>query len=132
MSELTEKQRSDLIQAAHQARPNAYAPFSKFFVGAALLADDGKIYQGVNVENSSYGLTICAERSAATTAVTAGAKSILATAVVSDGGASPCGACRQFLYEFGPDMQIILIDAQSDAGPKTVALKELLPDGFRL
>lgn len=132
MPSLSKAQRDQLIQAAVAAAPNAYAPFSNFRVGAALLGDDGQIYPGVNVENSSYGLTICAERSAAVSAITAGAKKIAAVAVVSPGGAKPCGACRQFLYEFGPEMTVLLVDSDNPTESIEVSLEDLLPGGFRL
>lgn len=92
-----------LVAAAWQAREVAYAPYSKFAVGAALLATDGRIFLGCNVENISYGLTNCAERVAIGAAVAAGARKFVAVAVVADTGVpiSPCGACRQVLAEFG-------------------------------
>ena len=92
-----------LVEAAWQAREAAYAPYSKFAVGAALLAKDGRIFLGCNVENISYGLTNCAERVAIGAAVAAGVREFLAVAVVADTGVpiSPCGACRQVLAEFG-------------------------------
>lgn len=92
-----------LVEAAWQARDNAYAPYSNFHVGAALLAADGRIFSGCNVENISYGLTNCAERVAIGAAVAAGVREFLAVAVVADTivPISPCGACRQVLAEFG-------------------------------
>ncbi|MEO0017847.1 MAG: hypothetical protein RLZZ522_1130 [Verrucomicrobiota bacterium] len=92
-----------LVAAAWQAREHAYAPYSKFRVGAAVLAPDGRVFVGCNVENLSYGLTQCAERVAIGTAVAAGARDLVAVAVVADTGVpiSPCGACRQVLAEFG-------------------------------
>ena len=92
-----------LVEVAWQAREAAYAPYSNFSVGAALLADDGRVFTGCNVENISYGLTNCAERVAVGAAVAAGAREFLAVAVVADTGVpiSPCGACRQVLAEFG-------------------------------
>lgn len=132
MSDLTEDQQTKLIEACLAAQANAYAPFSKFYVGAAVLDDRGQITLGVNVENSSYGLTICAERTAATGAVAAGAKQIRAVAIATTGAAGPCGACRQFLYEFGPDMPVLLVDSDSGELQKTHVLSELLPIGFRL
>lgn len=125
-------QRQALVAAALAARGRAYAPFSGFHVGAALLDEQGRVFPGVNVENSSYGLTICAERSAAVAAVTAGAKRFEAVAVATSGGAAPCGACRQFLYEFGPACVVLLVDSDTGAVVRTVALEELLPQGFRL
>lgn len=125
------EQLTDLVAQARDACSSAYAPYSKFHVGAALLCEDGRVFRGVNVENSSYGLTICAERTAAVTAVAAGATRFNAIAIASPGGASPCGACRQFLYEFG-EMTVLLTDTDIDAAPRVVTLAELLPDGFRL
>jgi cytidine deaminase len=123
---------SDLIAAARNAQSNAYAPFSNFKVGAALLTDDDKVFTGANVENSSYGLTNCAERSAVFTAVSAGQRKFKRLAVFSSCSppASPCGACRQVLYEFAPELEII---CANDKGETTkFKLNELLPAGFRL
>ena len=100
----------ELIAAALEARNKAYCPYSNFPVGAALLADSGKVYSGVNLENASYGLTICAERAAVSTAVTAGERKFAAMAVVVKGGGSPCGACRQVLYEFSPTLRVLMAD----------------------
>jgi cytidine deaminase len=119
----------DLMGRAHEARKNAYAPYSRFLVGAAVVTDRG-VFTGANVENASYGLSICAERVAASSAVAAGARRIDAVAVTSSatGPASPCGACRQFLYEFGPQMTVV---AEGTSGErKTWRLSELLSDGF--
>jgi cytidine deaminase len=123
---------SDLIAAAKNAQSNAYAPFSNFKVGAALLTEDEKVFTGANVENSSYGLTNCAERSAVFTAVSAGQRKFKRIAVYSSCSppASPCGACRQVLYEFAPELEII---CANDKGEITkFKLNELLPAGFRL
>ncbi len=97
-----------LLSAAWQVRENAYAPYSRFTVGAALLTDDGRIFTGCNVENISFGLTVCAERGAVFAAVSAGARRFRALAVVSDSRepVSPCGACRQVLAEFGDELPI--------------------------
>jgi cytidine deaminase len=122
-----------LEQLAHSARSvqqHAYAPASRFRVGAAVLADDGRIFSGCNVENASYGLTICAERAAVFTAVANGVRAIRAVAVVTDlvDPARPCGACRQVLAEFGPSMQVVLLGS---AGSQLVtSLERLLPDPF--
>jgi cytidine deaminase len=119
----------DLMARARAAREHAYAPFSRFRVGAAVSTDRG-IFSGANVENASYGLSICAERVAASTAVAAGARRIHAVAVTSSAAwpASPCGACRQFLYEFGPDVTVV---SEGTEGTRKVwALSELLVDGF--
>jgi cytidine deaminase len=120
----------DLVARAHAARERAYAPYSRFFVGAAVRTGDGRVFDGANVENASYGLSICAERVAAATAIAAGERRIEAIAVV--GGsvrpAAPCGACRQFLFEFNPDMLVV---SESPAGDrKEWRLSDLLLDGF--
>jgi len=122
----------ELIDAARQVQKNAYAPFSGFKVGAAILAKDGQIFTGVNVENSSYGLTICAERSAIGKAVTAGCNKFAKIVVYSNSSppATPCGACRQVLYEFSPDMQVICVNNQNEIN--RYELSQLLPEGFRL
>jgi cytidine deaminase len=122
-----------LLKAAREATKNAYAPYSRFRVGAALLTTKGDIVTGCNVENASYGLTICAERNAIFSAVAAlGPKvSICAIAVINDKNlpCSPCGACRQVIYEFGPDAMVLFPTA--DGWEKT-AITNLLPHGFRL
>ena len=121
-----------LIRLAREVRANAYAPFSKFSVGAALLADNGKTYTGVNVENSSFGLTICAERTAAGAAVSDGARRFDVIAVASPGGHSPCGACRQFLSEFTDgSLRVLLVDSEKQDGYEELKLAELLPKSFR-
>lgn len=117
-----------LVQAATAARRGAYAPYSDFAVGAALLTASGQVYAGCNVENASYGLTICAERVAAFKAVCAGERDWIAMAVVSSGAASPCGACRQVLREFGPDLVVIIAD--TDGHWRRVTMAELLPESF--
>lgn len=126
---LTESQRSDLIAAATAVRDNAYAPFSKFHVGAALLTDGGRMYLGCNVENISYGLTICAERFAIGAMVAAGDSKPVAIAIVTRGGGTPCGACRQVLAEFAPSLPILLVDADTGAVVET-DLAKLLPSQF--
>jgi len=121
-----------LIEAALAARERAYAPYSKFLVGAAVLAEDGTITSGANVENSSYGLTLCAERVAATAAVAEGARTLTAVAIATTGGASPCGACRQVLAEFGGAMDVVLVDVDNLANVRTTLLDQLLPEQFKL
>jgi cytidine deaminase len=122
-----------LLRAAQKAMKNAHAPYSKFRVGAAILLTNGKIFSGCNVENASYGMTNCAERTAIFSAVAElGPKiEIRAVTVVNDQGVpcSPCGACRQVIYEFGPDATIYFEGAD---GPKQSHITELLPEGFRL
>ncbi len=120
-----------LYRLAAQARQRAFAPFSHFRVGAALLAEDGRVFTGVNVESSSYGATICAERTALVKAVSEGAQRFCAIAIVCDEGAAwPCGICRQMLYEFSPTLLVITGDSEEDV--KIRWLCELLPEGFRL
>src|SRR4030088_1480572 len=127
--------RDQLIAAAHAATKHAHAPYSKFFVGAALLTADAKIFSGCNVENASYGLTICAERNAIFAAVAAsnvspqGKIAIQAIAVVNAQNVpcSPCGACRQVIAEFGRD---VIVFYQGESGMKQSTIAELLPDSF--
>ncbi len=122
----------DLVQAAIEVRQRAYAKYSQFLVGAAILAGDGKIYLGCNVENSSYGLTICAERAAVFNAVAAGQKQFQLLAVATAGGGTPCGACRQVLAEFAPELPIVLVDVDRPSDIVEVNLRELLPRAFKL
>jgi cytidine deaminase len=125
--------RKRLERAAAKVMKNAYAPYSNFHVGAAILLTNGKIFTGCNVENASYGMTNCAERTAIFSAVAElGPKTeIRAVAVANDHGVacSPCGACRQVIYEFGPDATVFF---QGKHGPKQAHITELLPEGFRL
>jgi len=124
--------RDRLIAAALAARQTAYAPYSRFNVGAALLAADGQIVAGANIENASYGLTICAERVAVLTAVAGGHQKFRALAVATSGGLSPCGACRQVLAEFCDDLLILLVDTDRAGAVTEARLAELLPNTFRL
>ena len=118
-----------LIAAALAVRGKAYAPFSRFLVGAALVTEDHQFFVGCNIENASYGATICAERVAGGTAIAAGKRAWIGLAVATTGGASPCGVCRQFLAEFAPEMPVLMIDVETgEMRSKTVA--ELLPDRF--
>jgi cytidine deaminase len=128
---LTAQRAQRLVTAAAAARRRAHAPYSKFRVGAALLASSGKIYTGVNVENASYGLTICAERVAVGNAVAAGERRFVAVAIVSPGAAMPCGACRQVLAEFG-DCAVLCADARDTRRIRVEMLSALLPAMFRL
>lgn len=125
--------RKKLERAAEKVMKNAHAPYSNFHVGAAILLADGKIFSGCNVENASYGMTNCAERTAIFSAVAKlGPKiEVRAVAVANDHGVacSPCGACRQVIYEFGPDAVVFY---QGRKGPKQSHITELLPEGFRL
>jgi cytidine deaminase len=125
--------RSRLLRSAKKVMKKAHAPYSKFRVGAAVLLSNGKVFSGCNVENASYGMTNCAERTAIFSAVAQlGPKiEIRAVAVVNDHGVpcSPCGACRQVIYEFGPDATIFFQGAE---GPKQAHITHLLPEGFRL
>jgi cytidine deaminase len=120
----------DLFVAAADARMRAHCPYSRFAVGAAVQVRSGDVFAGCNVENASYGLTICAERAAVCAAVAAGHKQIVAVAVVTSGGHSPCGACRQVLAEFGPTMDVVIVDADDPSRVRTTTLDKLLPEGF--
>src|SRR6201987_630627 len=124
--------RKKLERGAARVMKNAHAPYSKFRVGAAILLTNGRIFSGCNVENASYGMTNCAERTAIFSAVAElGPKiEIRAVAVTNDQDVpcAPCGACRQVIYEFGPDATIFF---QGANGPKQAHIRELLPEGFR-
>jgi cytidine deaminase len=130
---LSSAERDQLVEAAKQALQRSYAPYSNFHVGAAVLTDQGQIYTGCNVENASYGLTICAERSAIFTAVhkTHGKLVLRAVAVANRAQApcSPCGACRQVIAEFGDDVVVIF---QGKDGIQESTISDLLPATFRL
>jgi cytidine deaminase len=127
------QQNERLLGVARKAMKQAYAPYSQFRVGAALLTSKGEIYSGCNVENASYGLSNCAERTTIFTAIAQSGPqlNIRAIAVVNDQGVpcSPCGACRQVIYEFGPEAMVFF---QSSKGWKESHITELLPEGFRL
>ncbi len=126
---LTNKQRAKLLKLAQQAGASAYAPYSKYPVGAALLASSGKIFLGANVENAAYPDSICAERVAVFKAVTDGEKQFDAIAVVTRDGGTPCGSCRQVLAEFAPDA-VVLIANQNGEVVQETTVSELLPGAF--
>ena len=119
-----------LINLAVQASRNAYVPYSHFAVGAALECRDGTVFTGCNVENAALGSTICAERTAACKAISEGHRDFVRIAVYGDGEhyCYPCGACRQVLYEFGPDMEVVCLNKDNEE--KHLHIKELLPYGF--
>ena len=124
---------NDLIAAAQAAMKNAYSPYSKFKVGAALVTTKGEVFAGCNVENASYGMSNCAERTAIFSAVSKSVPrlQISAIAIVNDRNqpCAPCGACRQVIYEFGPTATVVFRGAK---GWKTLPITKLLPEGFRL
>jgi len=130
---ISAKQREQLVDAARQTMKNAYAPYSHFRVGAALLTAEGQLFSGCNVENASYGLTNCAERTAIFAAVAQSGPqlNIRAIVVANDQNVpcSPCGACRQVIYEFSPKATVVF---EGPRGWKQVAIAQLLPEGFRL
>jgi cytidine deaminase len=121
----------DLLHRARSAREHAYAPYSGFHVGAALLAEDGRIFTGVNVENASYGLTTCAERSAVVAAMSQGIRAFTAIAVTGPhdrAGTPPCGSCRQILHEINP--RLLVVTPGTEGEPVITPLTELLPGAF--
>lgn len=126
---LNDEIRKKLIELAQNARRWAYVPYSHYAVGAALLTRSGKIYDGVNVENSAYPTTICAERVAVFKAVSEGERSFEAIAVVTANGGSPCGSCRQVLAEFGLDTLVIVADQEGKVSME-MTVREMLPGAF--
>lgn len=122
-------QQEALIQQAQQAQTRAYCPYSNYSVGAVLLTGDGEMIQGANVENASYGLTICAERAAVFAAVSQGKQHFQAIVVSTRDGGTPCGACRQVLNEFNPHLKVITVDHQGAVVHNTT-LDQLLPSAF--
>ncbi len=126
---LTDEMCQKLVQAALDVRPRAYAPYSHYAVGAALLTRSGQIFTGVNVENSVYPLGICAERTAVFSAITAGEMDFIAIAVATSNGGTPCGACRQVLAEFGEAIEVLLANGEGRLVRQTT-VGELLPAAF--
>jgi len=126
---VTEEQIKSLIDAAIAASRNAYVPYSEYYVGAALLASDGSVYGGCNVENASYPATICAERTAFVKAVSEGQRDFEAIAVVTRNGGSPCGICRQVMHELAPNLRVFIADLDGAIYADTT-IGELLPDCF--
>lgn len=127
---LTEEEKGKLIQKAQQIRQNAYAPYSGYQVGAALLTKAGNVYTGANVENAAYPATMCAERVALFSAVAAGERAFEALVVATRNGGTPCGSCRQALSEFGLDTQVILVAEGGEIKQETT-VGDLLPGAFR-
>ena len=118
----------ELIALASKARNKAYAPYSNYQVGAALLTASGTVYAGCNVENAAYSLTICAEQVAVVKALSEGERDFVAIAVVTEDGGTPCGACRQVLNEHAPDIRVLIADASGKY--EICSLRELLPRAF--
>jgi len=119
-----------LIEAARRAQAQAYAPYSSFAVGAAVLGADGRVFLGCNVENSSFGLTVCAERNAVAATLVAGTRPAAVAVVVNGKTVAPCGACRQVLAEFDPGMPVVLASTTHDSH-EVMSLAALLPGAFR-
>lgn len=126
---LSDEQRDKLISLAQEVRKNAYAPYSNYAVGSALLTDSGAFYEGANVENAAYSTSICAERSAIFNAVSNGERKIVALAVVTHNAGSPCGACRQVLSEFGEDVLVLTVNEKGEVILET-SLRDFLPHSF--
>lgn len=126
---LTQSEKQSLIDLANTTRQRAYAPYSKYHVGAALRTKKGRTYTGVNIENAAYPHTMCAERVAIFKAVSEGEKEFEVIAVVTDNGGSPCGGCRQVLAEFGLDTFVLIANGQGELLME-MTVKELLPEAF--
>ncbi len=119
---------AELARLAQEARKKAYAPYSRYDVGAALLTASGQVFSGCNVENAAYPMTICAERTAIVKAISEGERDFVAIAIATHNGGSPCGACRQVMREFAPNLRVLLVD---DAGQlRQFTLAQLLPESF--
>lgn len=122
----------ELVLAALDVQRKAYAPYSKFLVGAAIRTSSGRILTGCNFENASYGLSICAERGAVAAMIASGEREIGMVAVASRGAVTPCGACRQVLAEFGANFSVILIDSETQEIGHRWLIDDLLPGAFKL
>jgi cytidine deaminase len=127
---VTDELRQKLVDKAREARRWAYAPYSRYTVGAALLTNSGRIYDGVNVENAAYPTSMCAERVAVFKAVSEGEREFLAIVVATANGGSPCGACRQVLSEFSPETRVILVNGDGKITQEG-SVADLLPGAFR-
>ena len=127
---LTDDERKKLVEAAVAARQWAYAPYSNYPVGAALLTDSGRVYEGVNVENAAYPAGMCAERVAVYKAISEGERNFEAIAVATGNGGSPCGSCRQVLAEFGINTAVLIVNEQGEI-VREATVAELLPGAFR-
>lgn len=129
MAKLKQEEKIDLIKIASEVRKWAYVPYSKYRVGAAVLTDSGRIYDGVNIENAAFPVTVCAERTAIFKAVSNGEKDFQAIAIVTKDGGMPCGSCRQVMAEFSPTMLVIVADENGKITSEKV-LSDLLPGMF--
>ncbi|NOZ72521.1 MAG: cytidine deaminase [Chloroflexi bacterium] len=125
---MTKEHEQALVRMATAARERAYAPYSRYAVGAAVLTAQGEMFSGCNIENATYPATVCAERVAIFKAVSEGQQQLTAIAVVTENGGSPCGICRQVMREFAPDMIVFIADTAGNVRQTTVA--DLLPDSF--
>ncbi len=126
---IKDEERQRLVETAIQARRWAYAPYSNYAVGAAVLTDSGRVYDGVNVENAAYPTGICAERVALFKAISEGERSFLALAVATSNGGTPCGSCRQVMAEFGVEMLVLIADSNGNVVSETT-VADLLPGAF--
>ena len=129
MNKLEQEHKIDLVKIAGEVRKWAYVPYSNYAVGAAVLTDSGRIYDGVNIENAAYPVTVCGERTAIFKAVSNGERKFKAIAVVTRDGGMPCGSCRQVMAEFSPDMLVILADESGNIKTEKI-LSDLLPGAF--
>ncbi len=127
---LSDEMKDKIMRSAAEVRLKAYAPYSNYQVGAALLTRTGEIFVGANVENAAYPVTMCAERAAVFSAVSAGKREFVAIAVATQNGGTPCGSCRQVLSEFGLDIEVLLVDSDGNFLQQNT-VRELLPGAFQ-